>query len=608
MRSLPTRLSSLPAVASSLLVAVAASCGGGGSDTPDASIDALPVDAPIDAAVPPVFRNPVDTASPILAQQAATILGIGDATNCDTCHALSRNRLEEWQWYTQWSEDNCLQNKAPTTPAQAMAIIDCLRPVPNKPYIPAAAGIYTTAAQLPWFEYVFRLAFGAGWQTEYDDFVARVGMPRDAAPFTQPQLDIVAEWFARGLPNLDDVLGEEPPPPPCTSDIQSDVAAHVTAMETAGWRALNGDDGLLMFGCAGASDPLACLTAYPSSSERTWAQGWTQAAPLSTIRILRTNNYPSSFWTRSSADGRFVSHGGSSTGAGSTVIDLLQNREIPANAWYDPGFFPDNSGFIIQGNGGVFCEQSLLTSSPQQITFGEPQCSPAPTVGLYQHLGAVRGGDYWTVHGQFAADDGGHGLTSSDPWADFDPGSQNYLVPLVHTGGAFVPKATIAITTPYEGDTVISPSSRLLISRIGTTQGRQNGFSMRKLIATPSGTTYTVQTPVVATYCTRGGKPAFSYDERWLIYHHVVEADDWQSLGYASATDPAFVTLRASGAANLFLLDLLTGAERRITTMAPGQYAMFPHFRSDGWIYAIVRDTNRGREDIIASNAALVYE
>jgi hypothetical protein len=33
------------------------------------------------------------------------------------------------------------------------------------------------------------------------------------------------------------------------------------------------------------------------------------------------------------------------------------------------------------------------------------------------------------------------------------------------------------------------------------------------------------------------------------------------------------------------LVDLRTGAVQRLTTMHPGQYALFPHFRSDGWIY-----------------------
>ena len=28
--------------------------------------------------------------------------------------------------------------------------------------------------------------------------------------------------------------------------------------------------------------------------------------------------------------------------------------------------------------------------------------------------------------------------------------------------------------------------------------------------------------------------------------------------------------------------------------MNPGQYALYPHFRSDGWLYFLVRDINAG--------------
>jgi hypothetical protein len=42
--------------------------------------------------------------------------------------------------------------------------------------------------------------------------------------------------------------------------------------------------------------------------------------------------------------------------------------------------------------------------------------------------------------------------------------------------------------------------------------------------------------------------------------------------------------------------------------MQPGQYALYPHFRSDGWIYAQVRDTNAGHEYTVASDAALIAE
>jgi hypothetical protein len=93
-----------------------------------------------------------------------------------------------------------------------------------------------------------------------------------------------------------------------------------------------------------------------------------------------------------------------------------------------------------------------------------------------------------------------------------------------------------------------------------------------------------------------------------MVYHHVVEANDWAAMGFASATDPGWLALRNRGAANIYLLDLLTGESHRITAMNPGQYALYPFFRSDGWIYFLVRDIERDRELIVASDAALKYE
>src|SRR5690606_4781056 len=108
-----------------------------------------------------------------------------------------------------------------------------------------------------------------------------------------------------------------------------------------GWRRVNADAGINMFGCQGAATARDCLATFPLSTANTWSQGWTAAAPGQKIRILRELDYRSSFWTRSSADGRFVAHGGSAGGNGSTVIDLERGVEIPAAALYDPGFFPD---------------------------------------------------------------------------------------------------------------------------------------------------------------------------------------------------------------------------------------------------------------------------
>jgi hypothetical protein len=587
-----------------MVLLAAVGCGGGGSgDDDDTTLpDAPPIDASIDAPMPPVFRNPVSTPDLELAQQAAALLGQGSAKLCETCHGLTRTRMRDWDTMTEAGESACLTDLAPTTPAAAMTIVTCLRDELDDLWHPGRIGINATAAGLPWFEYVFRLAYGAEWEEPFDDFTDRVWMPRGGyTPYTQGEFDIIAEWFARDLPNLDDVIPSDPVMPPCTTEIGPEIAVHVNAMKTEGWRALNADDGILMFGCSGAASPRDCLTSFPSAVANSWSNKWPTAVPGQTIRILRELNYDSSFWTRSSADGRFVAHGGGS-GLGSTIVDLLEQREIPADAAYDPGFWPDNSGFIIQGGGANFCRQSLLTSSPAQVLFNEPECNNVPGVGLYQHLGAVRGGDYWTVHGQFTSDNGGIGVTGNDPGTGFSGNASNHLTPMIWDGNNYVPRPEITISTPGEGDMEMSQSSRLLIARTSS------GFVMRHLTATPAGNTYTVDAPIVGRYCVRGGKPGFSYDERWLTYHHYVGANDWQELGFTSATDSAFVALRAQGAANTYVLDLLTGESRRVTNMGPGQYALFPHFRSDGWLYIQVRDRVRNREYVIASDVALRFE
>ena len=87
--------------------------------------------------------------------------------------------------------------------------------------------------------------------------------------------------------------------------------------------------------------------------------------------------------------------------------------------------------------------------------------------------------------------------------------------------------------------------------------------------------------------------------------HHYVNASDYAELGFASASDPAFQALLAKGSSNIIVVNLLTGVRTRITTMQAGQYALYPHFRSDGWFYFLVRDHNTNKEYVMASDAAL---
>lgn len=549
---------------------------------------------------PVTLYTPVDLDDDTLADQVVSILtGTMAEPRCRLCHALTRTQVRGWTDETT-SALTCIGDLDPNQAADAQSILDCF------PTGPGDLGLVTTAVGLEWFTRTFDVRYGADARPEQDTFAMLNSMPR--APgilLTQEEVDVVLSWVARGAPGLD-ARFDDGGGGSCTLGIGPEVAAHVTTMQTEGWETLNRDRGMTMFGCGAGETGTACLSSFPTPADRSYATDWPVAG--SSLRILYEYSYDSSYWTRSSPDGRFVSHGGSGSGAGANVIDLERMAEIGAAALYDPGFFPDNSGFVLQGagRGGAFCTMDLLTSAPTRIRFDEPECNVFGAVGLYQHVAAVDGGDYWTVFGQFVSDDGGQSRTLSPVAAEFDSGANTRFVPLINSGSGFTPGTRISVPTPFEGDAVISPSGRLVMSRTRGPTGQMDGYVLRQLNATPSGGTYDVTIPEIARYCVRGAKVSFSFDEQWVVTHRYVTDDDATELGFTGPSDPGFARYRTSGAANLYLLNLESGAFVRITNMAPGQYALFPHFRSDGWIYFIVRD-NAGvdMEYVVASDAAI---
>ena len=569
-------------------------------------------------ALAPPLRNPVDLPDDELAYQSLILMGHAPlgatTTTCSECHSINSGLMNFWLGLTDTAVADCFADTSVPTKEAAEAALTCLRQkptVPTSPYYTQKLGIYAAVAHLDWFEFVFDRAYDGDGSTERDDFLNVVAMPKDGlqTPFTQSEFDIVAEWFARGLPFLDQLLPDAPPPGGCAPNITPAVATHINAMAVSGWRSENISNGLLMFGCAGAPTTLGCLATYPLASSTGFGNNW-EYMPGATLRILRTNNYSSSFWTRSSADGRFVGHGGSPLGA-SAVVDLATDQVIEIDANYDPGFFPDNAAFIFQGApaGTGICTQNLLSSGTSSIDFSEPECNNSASVGLYQHVGAaLGGGDYWAVDSSFVSDDGGHFPTLSQPAAFFGGGTDVDLTPMIYNGSSFVPKSMISSATPNEGDTVMSKSSLLLMGRVAGAGFEQNGFRLRALNATPVGNGYTVTTPEIGRYCINGGKPGISFDERWAVLHQYVTDDNAVELGFTGPGDAGFAQYQSRGAANIYLLDLLTGLVRRVTHMAPGQYALFPHFRSDGWIYFIVRTESTTTEYIVASDAALTLE
>ncbi|WP_394844406.1 hypothetical protein LZC95_46055 [Pendulispora brunnea] len=596
------------------LASLSLSCGG--RDAQPESIGASQT-TPLEGAPP--LKNRVLLSDDELAPKALKLLGgTGADLNCNGCHSITREYVRYWRALSDTALSNCLTDLQVSTPESARSMLACMRQVPTDPtsaYKAKNLGIYSTAVPLPWFEYLFKQAFGDTWETELKKFKERVKMPvgeppQTHAPYTQEEFDLLAEWFGRGLPKLESLLPEDPAPSTCNPGISADVATHVSKMKFEGWRAVNAERGLLMHGCTAGSDPRDCLASYPRAGEQPYGQGW-ESLEGAKLRVLREQPYRSYYWTRSSPDGRFVAHGGSSAGTGSTIVDLLQNRVIGVNAKYDPSFFPDNSGFAFQGSKAFFCEEGLLTSGPANITFSEPQCSSNGQVRLYQHVGAaLGGGDYWTVDSGFVSDDGGKSSTpGKDPTASFASTAKIRLTPMIHTGSTFEPLPSIEKSAPFEGDTVISPSTQWLVSRLGGSRGRQLGYVLRRLVATRTETGYTVETPEVARYCLYGGKPNFSFDERWMVMHHYIEnnANDAKDLGYTGLSDPGFKPYAEKGGSNIYLVDVLTGKRTRVTKVQPGQYALFPHFRSDGWIYFAVRNgAASSTEYVVASDAALV--
>ena len=572
-----------------LLLVVA--CGDGGRAAPDA----VSADAAIDARTLPAFRNAVSMDDDALAQAAVKIV----STQCSGCHGITRQNLSYWRGLSDVALASCLTDLDVTTAQSAQRMIDCLRAMPELPesdFSTKKLGIYSTAVALPWFEYTSWKAYGDAGAAKLVELQASVGMPKDAPALAQSEFDIVAEWFARGLPRLDETLPTDPPPSTCTPSISSEVGAHVAAMTAQGWRATNAASLMAMHGCGAATDPKQCLASVPALA------GHPQ------LRLLAEVDYATSYWTRSSPDGRFLAHGVQNV-PGSYVIDLQRDAmRVPIAAHYDPAWFPDNSGFVFQGASRNTCGQSVLTSNPDSVSMTESACTSILTIGLYEHVGAVLGGDYFAIDSAFVSDDGGHEPTLRDPLASFDADAHLSFIPLMWTGTKYAAGTQVTIKTPFEGDTVMAPSAKLVLTRVAGPDDAQLGFVLREVVATPAGTSYTFSTPEIARYCFAGGKPAFSFDERWLVYHHYVTADDAVELGFTGPSDPAFQPYLTAGAANLYLVDLRDGVPRRITNMAPGQYALFPHFRSDGWIYAAIRDRTTGHEYMVASDAALLAE
>jgi hypothetical protein len=395
----------------------------------------------------------------------------------------------------------------------------------------------------------------------------------------------------------------------------------------------------MMSACSGGLSRLGCFAqmtgagcdVFPDSAATTYGARWGRDFPEAKFRVLREIPFRTAFWMRSSADGRFFANGVRSAeddaarnsdadvDEGGMISDLQNQltdgagyRDIAVRAAYDPSFFPDNSGFMFQGTdvGAGFCRQSILENlATSRIVFNEPECSGSEEIELYQAVGAsLDGSDYLAIAGSYESDRG-NGRDSGDNVPSWFERSYLQLTPIIDDGQHFKTMGVVEKWIPFLGDWGLSPSNLMTASRVSgvdaSGEPKQMGIKFHLVQKIRNDQGYDFELKEVGTVCAKGNKGAFSFDERFFATYHYVDADDWQELGYARADDPEFQALLRAGSANVYVVDLMTGASRRITHMGAGQYALFPHYRADGWLYFLAVDKTINKRFIMATDGSL---
>jgi len=501
---------------------------------------------------------------------------------CSECHSVGQGGLKHWLHLTKVSASFCKLG----TPIEgmdrtlALEIVNCMRSIVGDDTSVFAAdrmGIHATGTRFGYFRQLFQLAYPEdAWLPEYIKFKGRVGMPKGVySAFSEMEYAIVAKWFDEGLKHVDELIYSPPAPTSCDDDFFDTVALtqHIEEMAYEGWGAINAESGISMYGCELANG--VTTDCFADRPDRLDDLGNGVGALREVVKLA----FRTSFWTRSSADGRFIGNGGGS-GHGATITDMTKNRDIQVKASYDPGFFPDNSGFIFQGGGTKICLQSSLESG-EEITFDTPGCMVGTNINLYQHVGkGLNNGDYFIINSQFTSDSGRN--DPKDPVAHFDGGSTMKFSPMINNGQTYEQLTATVVDSPFEGDSVLSPSTELVISRQGGGEnGTSLGYVIRGVQKEKFENNYKVTlTEPLARICMPGAKANISFDERFFVTHHYEEG----------------------GTANIWLVDLLTEAKYQVTNMPAGSKALFPHFRSDGWFYFLARVGED--EFIIASDFA----
>ncbi len=502
-------------------------------------------------------------------------------------------------------------------------------------------GFYRAGVRTAQFKTMFKKAYGtstgAARHLEFSDALI---MPQKLSTnqMSDDDFKIVKSWVLGGMKKLDEAFGGDTNTGEnvCVDKVDAELVENYNKMKTEGWGWKNvNNEQISMFGCGETegeyeelATPLQCFQddeKWPQAHQKEYAKGWAErftpggSQLTQRIRILKELPFESTYWERSSADGRFSGSGlrnGNDNGAlppgaesAGYIVDLKDPSRplIGVSGPYDPGFFPDNKGFTFMTgtDGAFFCNQALLEDpATKSIDFAtETTYCGQSDMGVYQHVGAMLGGgDYYVVRSDdYANDDGGNSVfrdPSTAPFAKQDATLEVW--PMQESGTRFKVQGKIDINVPFEGDFGIFPSARYVTSRIGVKNGstfQQNGYRIRSFDAQAR------TTKELATLCMKGGKVTVSFNERIVATHHYTELADAKNFKM-EPTDPKFQAM-IDKSANVWLYDLVSQQKIRITNMRANQYALYPHWRSDGWLYFLVRDKNLNKDFLVASDAGI---
>jgi hypothetical protein len=558
--------------------------------------------------------------------------------SCGKCHSAN-NQTTFTKWSTQYEDAmKILTDETKSEDARVRSMLRDPARVESG-FDPARVGILTAGASLGLAPYVTKekhpntyaqnellsdqapKGLFAGKSELFKQFKAQMLMPVEGeydrmSPY---EFETTLAWMKKGMPQLKELVPDVGRPTSCTDDF-SKLKEHASAMRTKSWEAVNREAQLPMFACSPGADALTCFTQqttskqdlFPSSNATLFGKTW--AASGDTIRIAQDLGKQNTFyWSRTSADGRFFASGGS--GGTSFIVDLQANivapgttRVIHAKANYDPDFFAGNQSFMFQGTnkGGVVCPQSLLTNpKTTEITFDEPGCNKLDQIALYQTVAQARGdnalSDIFVINNKFASDNPSLTGGARDLMLSAGPDAAVRIAVGVSQGTEAGYKVVEVgeVPLPFQGDTMASRSLELLGSRVAG-EGKTLGYAISKVTSVKTAQGYTFSIAPQGRICMPGNKANFSFDERFIVTHHYLTREDF-------ASDEEFAPYKAKGASDLYLADFVTGKKTRITRMAPGQFALFPHFRSDGWIMFEVRDASQDNVKVYvsASNSAL---